>query len=153
MQKITLPLSIIFSVLIILGAFAYRSGLETPLAESGLITVAGDGSSVFSPKWGSIGKQLVEAGVIDAGKFEAIYARRGGLSEEEKALLYGENNGELFINEGNAVVALNLLWAFGLANKNPILEEGPMMDARYGGAGNFASTGGGGLFPRAARGL
>ncbi|MBI2097605.1 MAG: hypothetical protein HYT46_01575 [Candidatus Vogelbacteria bacterium] len=37
---------------------------------------------------------------------------------------------------------LHLLWAFGLANKNPILETGPMMDQRYGGAGRFASTGG-----------
>ncbi|MBI2278686.1 MAG: hypothetical protein HYU81_01320 [Candidatus Brennerbacteria bacterium] len=37
---------------------------------------------------------------------------------------------------------LNVLWAFGLANENPILTEGPMMDVRYGGAGNFASTGG-----------
>lgn len=35
-----------------------------------------------------------------------------------------------------------LFWALGLANKNPILENGPMMDKQYGGAGNFASTGG-----------
>lgn len=37
---------------------------------------------------------------------------------------------------------LNLLWAFGLANENRILTEGPMMDPRYGGAHGFASTGG-----------
>lgn len=37
---------------------------------------------------------------------------------------------------------LNLLWGFGLSNKNPVLENGPMMDPRYGGAGNFASIGG-----------
>lgn len=37
---------------------------------------------------------------------------------------------------------LNILWAFGLANKNPILEKGPMMDPKYGGADKFASTGG-----------
>ena len=37
---------------------------------------------------------------------------------------------------------LNLLWALGLGNKNEILEKGPMMYAKYGGAGNFASTGG-----------
>ena len=40
------------------------------------------------------------------------------------------------------VTELNLLWAFGLANKNRVLEEGPMMDPRYGGAERFASTGG-----------
>lgn len=37
---------------------------------------------------------------------------------------------------------LNLLWAFGLANKNPILEKGPMTDPRYGGPQNLASVGG-----------
>ena len=36
------------------------------------------------------------------------------------------------------VSELNLLWAFGLANKNRILEEGPMKDPRYGGVENFA---------------
>ena len=36
---------------------------------------------------------------------------------------------------------LNWYWAFGLANKNPVLEEGPMRDPRYETA-NFASTGG-----------
>ncbi|PIR57766.1 MAG: hypothetical protein COU71_02330 [Parcubacteria group bacterium CG10_big_fil_rev_8_21_14_0_10_38_31] len=92
--------------------------------------------------WGSIGKEMVEKGVIDAEKFESIYAGRGGLSEEEKALLYGEANGNIKITPENAGVILNLTWAFGLSNKNPVLEGGPMMDPRYGGAGEFASTGG-----------
>lgn len=94
-------------------------------------------------EWGSLGKQMAENGVIDADKFESVYANRGGLSEEELELLYGENNGNLVINSENAGVILNLLWAFGLSNKNPILEEGPMQDSRYGGdASRFASTGG-----------
>jgi hypothetical protein len=38
---------------------------------------------------------------------------------------------------------LNMLWAFGLANKNEILEDGEMTDEEYGGdASKFASTGG-----------
>src|SRR3989344_6501798 len=37
---------------------------------------------------------------------------------------------------------LNMFWALGLANKNDILEHGPMIDPQYGGAGGFASTGG-----------
>jgi len=37
---------------------------------------------------------------------------------------------------------LNLLWSFGLANKNAILEKGPIMDPRYGGPQNMASVGG-----------
>ena len=46
------------------------------------------------------------------------------------------------MTQENSGTILNLLWAFGLANKNEILEKGPMMDKRYGGAENFASTGG-----------
>ncbi len=92
--------------------------------------------------WGSIGKQLVSAGVIDRAKFEAIYAGTGGLNAEEKKILYGTDNGNLVINRKNAGFLLNMLWAFGLWNKNAVLEHGPMMDPKYGGAGNFASTGG-----------
>lgn len=40
------------------------------------------------------------------------------------------------------VTELNLLWAFGLANKNQILENGPVADLRYGGPMNMASVGG-----------
>jgi hypothetical protein len=85
---------------------------------------------------------MIAAGVIDAGKFESLYSRRGGLGEEEKNLLYAEDNGNLVITRRNSGFLLNLLWALGLANKNEILEKGPMADPRYGGAGNFASTGG-----------
>lgn len=93
-------------------------------------------------RWGNLGKEMVEEGVIDAEKFETLYDRRGGLSEDEKQLLYGEDNGSLVINSENSGFLLNLLWAFGLANKNEILEQGPMQDPEYGGAENFASTGG-----------
>ena len=100
-------------------------------------TVLGDSASlseavipsdgvVLPVEWGNLGRQMVDSGVIDADAFEAIYAQRGGLSVGEQALLYGEGNGKLKINEQNAGTILNLLWAFGLSNKNPILEEGPM---------------------------
>ncbi len=61
---------------------------------------------------GSLKIKMVQAGVIDEKKFES------------------------------ASTTLNLLWALGLSNKNPILEKGPMMDSSYGGADKFASTGG-----------
>lgn len=92
--------------------------------------------------WGDLGKRMVESGVIDAPKFESLYASRGGLDENTKKLLYGAGNGQLVINEQNSGVVLNLLWAFGLANKNQILEKGPMVDPQYGGTDRFASTGG-----------
>lgn len=93
--------------------------------------------------WGDLGKKMVEVGVIDADKLESIYSSRGGLNEEDKRLLYGAANGRILINEQNSGFILNLLWAFGLANKNPVLEKGPMTDPKYGGdASRFASTGG-----------
>jgi len=93
-------------------------------------------------KWGDLGKKLTDNGVIDSAKFESIYSERGGLTDEQKKLLYGADNGNLKIDSQNANYLLNLLWALGLANKNPILEQGPMMDPKYGGADRFASTGG-----------
>jgi hypothetical protein len=97
--------------------------------------------ALFALNWDNMGMRMVEAGVIDVEKFENLYSQKGGLTEENKKLLYGENN-NIVISQDNSGFMLNLLWAFGLSNKNPILENGPMMDPRYGGAGNFASTGG-----------
>jgi len=92
--------------------------------------------------WNDLGKQMIKEGVIDQKKFEAIYAGRGGISSEDKKLLYEINNKEIRMTEENSGMILNLFWALGLANKNEILDNGPMKDPRYGGAGNFASTGG-----------
>lgn len=92
--------------------------------------------------WGDLGKQLIDGGAIDQVKFENLYSQRGGLDEESKKLLTREDNGNLVITKENAGVILNLLWALGLANDNPILREGPMQDEKYGGADRFASTGG-----------
>lgn len=76
-------------------------------------------------KWGDLSMRMIEAGVIDEDKFPNFY-----------------NEKNLEISSDNSHVVLNTLWAFGLSNKNPILENGPMMDPRYGGAKNFASTAG-----------
>ncbi|MBI2047969.1 MAG: hypothetical protein HYT27_02420 [Parcubacteria group bacterium] len=92
-------------------------------------------------KWDNLGAQMIEAGVIDEEKLESVYGYRGGIDENMKKILYGEHNGKVKINEQNAGFLLNMLWGLGLANKNPVLEEGPMM--KYGGdAGRFASTAG-----------
>ncbi|MEK7549214.1 MAG: hypothetical protein AAB496_01865 [Patescibacteria group bacterium] len=147
-----IPFSVLIAVLLIFGALFYTGGLKFPdrnafkiksQSISNLEELVISSVGVELPvKWGNLGKQLVEIGAIDAEKFESIYNQRGGFSEENKKLLYGENNGNLTINSENAGYILNLFWAFGLANKNLILEQGPMVDKQYGGAGNFASTGG-----------
>lgn len=97
---------------------------------------------VLPINWNDFGKRMVEEGVIDGPLLESIYKERGGLNKEELSLLYGENNGNIIINQQNSSFILNLLWAFGLANKNLILDEGEMVNPKYNGAGNFASTGG-----------
>jgi len=75
--------------------------------------------------WGDLGDKLVKSGVIDSTKFTPI-----------------ADPGRITISAQNAQAVLNSLWAFGLANKNPILDTGPMVDKQYDGAANFASTGG-----------
>lgn len=92
--------------------------------------------------WGDLGRKMIESGVIDKDAFEEIYAQRGGLGDSEKKILYGSGNGKIFMDRDNAGFLLNLLWGFGLGNKNSVLEKGPMTDPEYGGAGRFASTGG-----------
>jgi len=93
--------------------------------------------------WGDLGKKLVDAGAIDAAGMEGLYRERGRMSAEYRTLLTGSSDKKLVMTQDNAGYLLNLLWALGLANKNPILEDGAeMMNPAYGGAGNFASTGG-----------
>lgn len=93
-------------------------------------------------KWRDFGKKMVDAGVIDKTKFEGIYENRGGLTDEIYSLLNGADNGNLKITRENSGAILNLAWAFGLSNKNSILEKGEMVDPQFGGAETFASTGG-----------
>jgi|SRR3989344_162053 len=153
-----IPASIIFTALIIAGAWVYTSGLKYSVKNQSAsivekISTAEEIASlenlvlpmegiVLPVEWGDLGVKMTEAGVIDAEKFETIYVERGGLSNEMKMMLYGKNNGKIKMNQENAGVILNFLWALGLGNKNDILEKGPMTDSQYGGAGNFASTGG-----------
>lgn len=91
--------------------------------------------------WKDLGMQLIKLGVINRTKFDELYAQRGGLGEDAK-LLDSADNTSIRITPQNSNLILNLLWAFGLANKNSALDSGPMVDKQYGGAGNFASTGG-----------
>lgn len=120
-------------------------------SENGIAeTDAGTLEKIVLPAGGSevpvslrgLGPQLVEAGVIDREKFLNIYENDEEMRKEAEQLLDGTYSETLVITGKNAPVVLNFLWAFGLGNKNAVLEEGPMMDDSYGGVGNFASTGG-----------
>ncbi|MBI4415094.1 MAG: hypothetical protein HY566_02555, partial [Candidatus Kerfeldbacteria bacterium] len=118
------------------------SGTTTQADTSQLQKVVLPSSGVQLPiTWGGLGKKLLDEGVIDRPKLEALYAQPGGLSKGDQTLLDGSEQ-KIIMTAENAPYLLNLLWAFGLANKNTILEQGPISDKQYGGAGGFASTGG-----------
>ena len=149
-KKISLMMSAIVVLALIVGASIYtirlkNQGVEIlwhPARLNSQNKIFLEGGAELPVKWGNLGIKMTEAGVIDKAKFENLYAERGGLSAVDKKMLSDSNNGNIVITPKNSGVILNMLWAFGLGNKNPILENGPMVDKRYGGADNFASTGG-----------
>jgi len=102
-----------------------------------------DGFSIAVP-YGDIGYRLVEAGVIDFEKFTAVYDRAGiPLSAEQLQIFEpGGLDRPITITRDNAYFLLNLFWAFGLANENPILTDGQIASYGNGRVGDFASTGG-----------
>lgn len=60
--------------------------------------------------------RLVQRGVIDRGKFEAIYRSRGGLPKELKSVLNEPSARPILITRENARYYVTLLWPLGLAN-------------------------------------
>lgn len=133
------PLSLIAAAVLVGNA------LRTPHAAVPVVDALADAvapaSGVTLPvSWGDLGAKLVASGVIDAEKFRALYG--ASFTNDDERLLTGTGHGRLTVTNENAPVVLNLLWALGLANANPILNE-DMNDPRYGGnASAFASTGG-----------
>jgi hypothetical protein len=99
--------------------------------------------------YGDLGPRLIEAGVIDFDAFAAIYADGGTpLSQDEINVLKRGSKQQVIITAENAHFLLNLFWAVGLANRNSILTEGPMVTNSNGQVERFASTGGWGLATR-----
>ncbi|MEK7627069.1 MAG: hypothetical protein AAB397_00605 [Patescibacteria group bacterium] len=92
-------------------------------------------------KWGDVILKTVELGVIDLDKFTALYQSRGGLTEEQMDILTKQVDDYIVVNNENSNFLVNIFWALGLANKNPILAESPMITGNN-SVFNFASTGG-----------
>lgn len=93
--------------------------------------------------YGDLGPRLIEGGVIDYEAFAAIYANSGSpLSEAQVEILTKGSDEQIVIAAENAHFLLNYFWAVGLANKNPILTEGPIVQNSGGQIERFASTGG-----------
>lgn len=93
--------------------------------------------------YGDIGPRLLAAGVIDFEEMKKIYEQAGQpLTAEQIKILTEGSDEKIKITPENSYFLLNFFWALGLANKNIILDDGPM--AKYGKdkIGYFASTGG-----------
>lgn len=93
----------------------------------------------FKIKWGDLGKKMIEDGVIDETKLAQAISGTDSMPLNVAKYMKG-NVSEIEINAENAQFWVDVLWGLGLANKNKILEEGPMVS--NGSAANFASTGG-----------
>ena len=138
-ERFTIPAALAASVLLLV-----LLSIPVPARSVDTGAVAPEEGVVLPIVWGDLGRQLVKVGAIDKKKFTTLY---GTLTEEQKVLLEGDNPERVRITRENAPYLLNLLWALGLANTNPILEDrAEMMNPKYGGdgppAGGFASTGG-----------
>jgi hypothetical protein len=97
----------------------------------------------LSISYGDLGPRLVEGGVIDYDAFAAIYENSGNpLTPEQIEIIKNGSSNEIVITTDNAHFLLNFFWAVGLANKNSILTEGPMVQNSQGQVERFASTGG-----------
>ncbi|MEK7451126.1 MAG: hypothetical protein AAB662_04280 [Patescibacteria group bacterium] len=94
----------------------------------------------FKINWGILGKKMIDDGVIDKVKLAKALTGKEILGANFDKYLNGSNQKEIELNQENAQFWVDVLWGLGLANKNPILESGPM--AEGGNTANFASTGG-----------
>jgi len=93
--------------------------------------------------YGELGPRLIEGGVIDYEAFAAIYTNSGNpLSDAQIEILKQGSDDQIVITAENAHFLLNYFWAVGLANKNPILTAGAMVQNSDGQVERFASTGG-----------
>lgn len=93
----------------------------------------------FKIQWGNLGKRLVADGVIDKKKLAQAVTGSDTLPQNLDSYLTGSQN-SIELTQENAQFWVDVLWGLGLANKNPILEGGPMTNGNN--TANFASTAG-----------
>jgi hypothetical protein len=93
--------------------------------------------------YGNLGPQLMQAGVIDYDAFASVMTSSGdALRNDQIDVLKKGSDEQIVITPENAHFLLNFFWAVGLANKNSILTDGPMVQNSNGRIDSFASTGG-----------
>lgn len=145
MKKI--PIEIIFALIVIaffLGVFANQKFVTKTTKPNSLEAlqekVLPKNGYRFKIDLGVLGKRMIDDGVIDKAKLAKALTGKDTLASNLDKYLNGSSQKEIELNQDNAQFWVDVLWGFGLANKNPILETGQM--AEGGNTANFASTGG-----------
>lgn len=101
-----------------------------------------------------IGPRLLEVGAMKAEEFIRVYEQAGQpLNVDQLAILQQGSLTPVVFSKENAYFLLNLFWALGLTNDNPVLTEGPMVRDGRENVANFASTGGWSLASKPVRDL
>jgi hypothetical protein len=94
-------------------------------------------------QYGDLGPRLIQGGAIDEKAFADVFQSGGDpLTTAQVDILKNGNSEPIVITAENSHFLLNFFWAVGLANKNTILTQGPMVQNANGHVENFASTGG-----------
>src|SRR5512143_231630 len=79
-------------------------------------------------RYGDLGPRLLEGGAIDYAAFAAVFEQGGDpLTPQQVQALKAGSDEPIVITQQNAHFLLNFFWAVGLANKNTILTDGPMV--------------------------
>ncbi|MBI2004915.1 hypothetical protein HYS79_02000 [Patescibacteria group bacterium] len=118
-DKYMLPIAVVVAGVMVAGAMVYNDGNRSLQMQTANNSNA----------------QNVQETLTEGGNILPLEA-------EKKMLEILIANGTIDLTKLSGVTELNLLWAYGLANKNQVLLSGPIMDSRYGGPTNMASVGG-----------
>lgn len=86
----------------------------------------------------------MESGAVNLTRLQMLHKQRGSpLTDEQLAFFRDGSNEQITLTRENSNFLLNTLWAFGITNKNPLLEDGRMKQLVDSGQANrLAATGG-----------
>ena len=119
------------------------SGSETEDLNRIVAKLLPDEGFSIDASWGNVMPRLVELGVVDVAKFSAAASRAGSPpTASQQRILSDPSDETVRIDATNGRFVLNALWALGLANRNPVLANGPMATLDEARRARLASTAG-----------